>query len=239
VLEALKRGVFDSARVQMRKLFLSSWDDTSPGSIFWGDWSVNQVQAGRFSGQLTLNDVTEGLNVAMPRAIIQPGCVHTLFDAGCTLSRAAFTTSGVVAAGASTVLAFNTNLTQVDKYFDMGEISFTSGVNAGLSFAVKSFANASGAIALIKPTPVAPSPGDAFTIVPSCLKTIAACSNTNVAVGPPFNNKAHFRGYPFVPVPETLYSGGVTNGQAPTPGKQGGAGLGSVFNGNSSGSYQP
>lgn len=53
----------------------------------------------------------ELLNIQMPRNVIQPGCRHTLFDTGCTLSAAAFTTSGACVAG-SDVVNIKTNLAQ-------------------------------------------------------------------------------------------------------------------------------
>jgi uncharacterized phage protein (TIGR02218 family) len=238
-LSACRSGALDGARVKMSKLFLSSWQDTSPGAVPWYQGRVNQVRAGRFTATITVHDDIEILNIAMPRNVLQTGCVHTLFDAGCTLLKSSFQVSGSVS-GSPTVLQFNTNLTQVNNYFDLGVITFTSGPNNGLSRVVKTYLNASGQITLIAPFPSAPASGNTFTIVPGCLKTQAACSNTNSANGPAFNNLTHFRGYPYVPVPETLYDGGTANGTAPSRGGQGGGSGGSAFSGSSGpGTYTP
>jgi len=97
---------------------------------------------------------------------------------------------GTVAAGATTT-SFNTNLTNPDHFFDKGTITFTSGANAGLSRAVQSYLNASGAMTLAFPLPNAPANGDAFNAVRGCLLTMADCT----AQG----NLLHFRGQPFTP----------------------------------------
>jgi uncharacterized phage protein (TIGR02218 family) len=229
-LQAVRAGVFDAARVLMEKIFLTSWDDTSPGAVSWAQGRSNEIQAGRMESNFSVNDDTELLNVAMPRNIIQAGCVHALYDAGCTLLKSTFRQSGTIS-GTPTVFGFTTNLTRADNYFNLGVLTFTSGVNNGISYVVKTYLNTGGAVAFIRPTAAAASASDTFTIVPACPKTQAACSNTNVANGPAFNNLSHFRGHPYVPTPETLYSGGTSTSEVPTLGGQGGAGGGSTFTG--------
>lgn len=233
-VQAAHLGIFDGATVQMSKGFYNAPVlgvlDTSPGRVAWKQGKVNNVKPSRSKVILSIADDTQNFDVAMPRNVLQTGCVHSLFDSGCGLSRAAFTVSGSVS-GAPGVLQFNTGLTQPNGYFDLGRIVFTSGVNNGLKRTVKSYVNASGQVTLIVPLPVAPSAGDTFSIEPGCPKTQAACENNNSAVAPAFNNKARFRGYPYVPVPETLYDGGTPNSAAPAIAGQGGAGAGSAFTG--------
>lgn len=242
LLPAVNLGLLDNARVLFSKIFLSSWDDTSPGKVDWFQGQVNAATAGRFTAQITINSDLQLLNVAMPKNILQTGCIHTLFDAGCGLLASSFQVTGTVS-GTPGVLQFNSNLTQPNGYFDLGRLTFTSGANNGLKRAIKGYLTASGQITLIKPLPVAPTAGDTFTVTPGCLKTQAACQNTNPAVGPAFNNKARFRGYPYVPVPETIYDGGASanNPQAPTRAGTGGALVGSSISGNikAGGGYVP
>lgn len=238
-LQACRAGVLDGARLLMSKIFLSSWSDTSPGAVPWFQGRINRAMPGRASAKIYVNSDLELLDVQMPRNLVMTGCSHSLFDAGCTLNPATFQVSGIVAAGAG-ILTFNTNLTQANNYWNLGRITFTSGPNNGLKRVVRSSLNASGALTLLMPLPVAPLNGNTFTILPECTKTQAACSNTSAASGPPFNNLAHFRGQPYVPNPETLYDGGTANGQAPVLGGQGGAGVGSGFSGRQGpGTYKP
>lgn len=237
-LQACRAGVLDGARVLMSKIFLSSWSDTSPGAVPWFQGRINRTMPGRSSAKIYVNSDLELLDVQMPRNLVMTGCSHSLFDAGCTLNPATFQVSGTVAAGAG-VLSFNTNLTQANGYWNLGRITFTSGANNGVKRVVRASLNASGALTLLMPLAVAPANGDTFTILPECVKSQAACSNSVAANGPPFNNLMHFRGQPYVPNPETLYDGGTPNGSAPALGSQGGPSGGSGFSGrNRQGTYK-
>jgi hypothetical protein len=244
-LRAVNEGVLDGAFVVYSKGFFnpppagSGKIDTTPGIVPFFTGLVGTATASRTLAKLPIVTYLELLNVAMPRNLVQTGCLHTLFDTGCGLNRASFAVSGTVT-GTPTALQFNTSLTQVSGYFDNGKISFSGGVNGGIKRMVKGYVNASGGVTLIRPLPFPPGVGDTFSIEPGCMKTQAACSNASTAVGAPFNNLVHFRGAPFVPVPETLYDGGTPSNAAPTIGSQGGAGAGSAFSGVvGQGTYNP
>jgi uncharacterized phage protein (TIGR02218 family) len=220
-LQAVRSGVFDGCRVSMSKIFLTDWNDTSPGAVPWTQGRVNEASAGRQSAHLTINDDIEILNVAMPRNVVQAGCGHTLYDSGCTLLKSSFQSSGTVS-GSPTQLSFNTNLTQANGYFDLGILTFTSGPNNGASYVVKSYVNASGKVTFVRPTAALAVAGNTFTIAAGCDKRQATCSSK-------FSNLVHFDGKPYVPVPETLYDGGVQSGQVEGAGGQGGPAAGSAF----------
>lgn len=247
-LSAARAKFFDYARVSMTKIFFpytpgGAWDIATAAYEPWYTGIVNRCQTGRFSCEMEVHDDLELLNVAMPRNLIQTSCLHTLFDAGCTLSQAAFTDSAQVFGTDSTVTSFASNLPRPTGYFDLGVVKFITGPNTGLSAVVKAYTIAAGHVATIRPFPSPPLNGDQFTITAGCKKTQAACDNTNPSVGPAFNNRPHFRGMPYVPVPETLYDGGTSAaGSAPvdTPGKQGGQYPISSFTGGlGGGTYQP
>lgn len=227
---AAQIGVLDYARVVFSKLFLSSWSDTTPGAIVWFSGVVNNVTAGRNNVRVVVDDDLAQLNVAMPKNIVQSGCIYTTYDTGCGLNVATFSVSGVVS-GTPTNTFFTTSLTQAAAYFDLGNITFTSGPNSGLSALVKFSFQPSGGIRLVKPLPTAPVAGNNFVIYPVCRKTQAACANNNAALGAPFNNLPRFRGAPYVPVPETLYDGGVaqSNSEVTTPAGQSGPITGSTI----------
>lgn len=143
----------------------------------------------RFRGDLEL------LNVRMPRYVFQPGCQHTLFDARCGLSKASFAAASTVASG-STATTINCGLAQAAGYFDLGTVEFSSGANSGEKRSVKT--HTSGVLVLSNPLPNTPAVGDAFTAYPGCDKVQATCTTK-------FNNVAKFRGFPYIPAPETAY----------------------------------
>ena len=77
------------------------------------------------------------------------------------MNKASFTFSNAVVAG-STISSIQTTLAQANGYFDLGYLTFTSGVNSGVSRGIKSYS--SGVVNLIIPLPSLPSAGDTFTI---------------------------------------------------------------------------
>jgi len=81
-------------------------------------------------------------------------------------------------------------------YFDLGTVTFTSGLNSGVSRTVKSAAP--GVVNFSLPLPYPPATGDMFTIYPGCDKIQSTC-------GAKFNNLSHFSGCPYIPAAETAY----------------------------------
>ncbi len=83
-------------------------------------------------------------------------------------------------------------------YFSLGKILMTSGALQGTWTGVttQAVAGESTVLALMPPLLAAPSPGDAFTVWPGCSRTVSTCQNK-------FNNRLNFRGFPWIPVPET------------------------------------
>lgn len=191
---AARIGVFDGARVRVDKVFMPTARDVSMGTLnlFEGRMAGTEIDRGMI--RATIKSELELLNSVFPKNLYQPGCVHTLYDSGCALLRAAYQASGSVGAGSTTSILSVTGLSQGAGYYDLGSITFTSGVNSGLRRAVKSYTG--GSVSLYVPLPSAPVAGDAFTIVAGCDKTQATCSAK-------FGNLVHFRGYPFIPPAET------------------------------------
>ena len=143
---AARAGLFDGARVVVEKVLTADWNDLSAGTLilFWG--RIGQCTPKRSSLEFeVVSDFELMLTQDFPRNSWQPGCVHTLFDTGCTLVASSFAVSGAVAS-APTIAGFNSNLTNPDGYFSLGKIVFTSGALNGLAFSVKAYAHTSGAI---------------------------------------------------------------------------------------------
>jgi uncharacterized phage protein (TIGR02218 family) len=180
---------FDGATVILYRAFLASWSSPITGATIAFSGRVTQLKdVSRAKFTMTVSAWTVLLNVNMGPDVFQAGCLNTHYDASCGLT--ATNVAGTVASGATT-LAFNTNLTNPDHYFDKGTITFLTGANAGVSRAVQTYLNASGNVAVAFPLPFAPSSGDTFHAVRGCLLTMADCSAQS--------NLIHFRGQPFTP----------------------------------------
>jgi uncharacterized phage protein (TIGR02218 family) len=195
--EALS-GTLDGAWVSIDRAFLTGW--SSPGivgtvNIFAG--RVAPVTIGRTVVTLTIKSPLELLDLNFPRNVYQPGCLHNLFDSGCSLNAASFVFNGSVqASSAPNQLIFATGSFQPDTYYTLGYVTFTSGVLNGQSRSILYSQQATGLIQVSYPFPEAPSVGDTFSMYPGCDHAQWTCQGK-------FNNLTNFRGMPFVPPPET------------------------------------
>lgn len=195
-LESLNNGLLDGARVLLKTVCMPIFGDTSGGAIHLFSGSIADVAFGRTETALTVKSDLQLLDTNMPRNLYQPGCLHSLYDDHCGVAKASYIATGTVGSG-STRTSLASGLTQIAGYFDMGSITFTSGQNVGLSYTVKTHA-ADGSMTLIRPTLFQPAVGDSFTAAPGCDKTQATCTVK-------FDNLPAFRGYPYIPAPETAY----------------------------------
>jgi uncharacterized phage protein (TIGR02218 family) len=194
LLQALRNGVFDGCEIQRERAFLNSWapaDTANPiGSVILFKGRIGTVDnVGRTSAQITVNSDLVLLDLQMPRNIYAPACQHVLYDSGCTLIKSAFGTAGTVGAGSTGSVV---NWSGASTNFNQGTLTFSSGINAGVTANVKS-AIAGVSLDLSYPLLNAPSAGDAFTVYFGCDHTMATCGS------PKFNNLANFRGFPFIP----------------------------------------
>jgi uncharacterized phage protein (TIGR02218 family) len=192
-LQALRDGAFDGAEIERDRVFFSDiLGGTAIGSVLLFKGRLGPIdQIGRTSAKLTVNSDLTLLDVDMPRNLWQSTCVHTLYDSGCSLVKNAFGTAGAVGAGSSASLI---NWSGANLNFQQGTITFTSGVNAGVTANVNSTV-AGTSLTLGYPLESPPATGDAFTAYYGCDHTQATCQSR-------FNNAVNFRGFPYVPPPE-------------------------------------
>lgn len=189
-------GALDGAWVSVDRAFLSSWSSAGiVGTVNVFAGRVSDAQAGRTSVTLTVRSPLELLNLNFPRNVFQPGCLHNLYDSGCTLNPNSFKYTGVVGPN-PTASTIGTGIFGIDGFFVLGYIVFTSGVLLGQSRSVTYSNGTTGGIAVAYPFPAVPSAGDSFNIFPGCDHSQVTCVNK-------FNNLANFRGQPFIPQPET------------------------------------
>ena len=199
-LQAILQGVFDGAELTVSNAYWPQQNWATPivptGTVIVFVGRVAEIDAGRTVATFNVNSHLELLNQNMPRNLYQSGCLNTLYDSACTLNSASFAVSGTALTG-STTSVINATIANATAYFDLGKITFTSGVNNGISRSVKTYIHGSpGTISLISPFPVTPANGDTFSIYPGCDKTQSTCTNK-------FSNLVNFRGMPFIPVNST------------------------------------
>ncbi|HET6842175.1 MAG TPA: DUF2163 domain-containing protein [Candidatus Angelobacter sp.] len=193
ILQAIGLGLWDGAAFRIDRLFMDS-SGNQIGTVVRFSGVVGPVdELTRSYVKFTVNSGTQFLTMQLPPIIMQPNCVHTLFDAGCGLVKASFAEANTVQGG-STVNKLISLSAKADGYYDNGQIVFTSGPNTGLTKAVKQYFAKN--FLFNSPLPFPPNAGGAFIAYPGDDKTQATCANK-------FNNLPNFGGFPYVPAPET------------------------------------
>lgn len=193
---AARLGYLDGAAVLIETAYLTTWP-TVIGALHLFSGDTSDVTPSRSAVGIMVKSALERANRQFPRNVYQSVCLHTVYDTGCALSKTSFTATGTVAASpAPTTNSFKTGNAQAAGYFDQGVVTFTSGANAGLKRTIKSYDPATG-FTFALPLPVAPAIGDTISAFAGCDKRKATC-------GSKFNNIGRFRGFPFIPTPETV-----------------------------------
>ncbi|MDT1883074.1 hypothetical protein FPK44_20080, partial [Acinetobacter baumannii] len=132
----------------------------------------------------------DDLKLQMPRNLYTPGCLNTLFDSACGLFSADFAVNTTIGPN-STPSRILCDLSQPQGWFTQGVVEFLEGANIGIKRTVR--LHESGAMLLTLPLLDMPAIGEAIRVYPGCDKRLDTCTNR-------FNNRARFRGAPFVPV---------------------------------------
>lgn len=192
LLQAAWRGVLDGAEVRIEKALTDSPANPIAGTVHLWEGRVADVSINSTSVDMTLKSFTELLDTPVPVDVYQATCVHALYDSGCGVAKASNAMNLTVQAG-STASVLKCAVTGSGVY-DLGDLVFTSGANANVRRSVK--LHTAGELQLSFPLLTAPNVGDTFTVYKGCDKRQATCSAK-------FSNLARFRGFPYVPAPET------------------------------------
>jgi uncharacterized phage protein (TIGR02218 family) len=183
----IEAGRWDGAQIQVLQV---NWADLSDGAEVIRVGETGQIQ--RKQGQYTAE--LRGLMAKLHNNIgrtIGPACDATLGDARCGVDLNALQVSGVVTAVTSRRAVTASALAQAAGYFTGGQITFTSGLNTGISMEVRDH-DAGGVLVFALPLPFDVTVADAFDIKPGCDKTKATCIAK-------YSNLPNFRGFSFVP----------------------------------------
>ena len=189
---AARSGALRNAQVVITKAFMPAWGQPAETLVVFTGY-VNESSAGELDVSLSVVSDSNRLNTPIPRAVFQAGCMRTLYDAGCGVSRDAYTYTSAVH-DAPNRYSFTSGLAEPDDYFSLGELIFQSGANALVRRSVKSYKD--GVIELSYPLAFDLAPGDQFLVRAGCDRTRGANGCLK------FNNMPNFKGTPFIPPPE-------------------------------------
>lgn len=192
----LLAGLWDYAYVE---IFEVNWADLTMGINPQRSGRIGEVRTGRTRFTAELRGLTQGLAQTIG-SVYGVNCDADLGDARCKVDLSGFTATPTVTAVTDNANFTASALTHGTTYFDFGKVTFSTGLNAGLSMEVKTFLSG-GSIELQLPMPYDVAIGDAFEIVAGCDKLPATCRDK-------FNNIINNRGYGmFVPGTDSMVSG--------------------------------
>lgn len=185
-------GKFDSAEIEVS---WASWANPSYGSfkVFLGklgevSWSDVGFKADVFSN---MKDLERNIG-----EVFTANCRHRLYSQDsvggigfCGVNEASFKQTGSISSIQKQRWRFNISTSSTSGYYSGGKIKFTSGLNSGLTYSIKSHSGST--VDLFLPTSFIVAAGDTFEIFAGCDKTVDTCINK-------FNNVANFGGFPHI-----------------------------------------
>jgi uncharacterized phage protein (TIGR02218 family) len=184
-------GKYDFAEIE---IFMVNYADLTQGALKLRRGWLGEVSLSRAHFVAEVRGLTQRLSQNIGE-LYSPSCRATLGDARCKVNLAPHKVSSTVTAASNRQEFTATGVTGASGIYALGQASFTSGANSGLSMEIKehTYNVTTGArITLALPMPYAIAPGDDFNIVKGCDKTLGTCETR-------FANVVNFRGEPHVP----------------------------------------
>jgi len=195
--EDVQDGKYDYAEVE---LFLVNYLAPEDGTLVLRTGWLGEVtmKGGQFVAEV--RGLTQTLQQPIGE-IYSATCRAALGDARCKKDVADFTFAGTIDTVNGVYGFYDVGRSQGDGYFASGQVTFTSGVNAGVTVLVKEYVNKEFFFAL--PLRVAPAAGDAYMASAGCDKLHSTCRVR-------FDNIVNFRGEPYVPGTDKLLETSAT-----------------------------
>jgi uncharacterized phage protein (TIGR02218 family) len=188
---AAANGALDGATVKLERAFMQTWGVVS-ATVHLFEGRVAAIDPTHTEVAIKVKSLLEILDAKWPRNIYQPACCHQLYSAGCGVARAPWLENGAATGGDTQKINWPNN--KPSGHYDQGVIVFTSGQNTGARRTIKS--SDSNGLSISLPLAYPAKAGDAFQVAPGCDKLQSTCGNK-------FGNLNRFRGFPYVPPPET------------------------------------
>lgn len=187
-------GIWDGAEVWVYQV---NYEDLTAGAIVIRRGWIGEIRSGTVSFTAEMRGLTQKLAQQIGQNY-SPLCRANFGDSRCKKDLDDYKVTGTLTMVTNEHEFADTSRTEATNYFNLGLLTFTTGLNAGLSREVKSFD--ATVIFCELPFPFTVSVGDQYEMWRGCDKSFATCKNT-------YNNLINFRGEPYIPISDTLVSG--------------------------------
>ncbi len=203
ILNAALNGLFDAALVSVYTAYMphDGYGNVSNGIETKFSGMITKItKISRLSVEFDCADALMLLNLKVPTRLLQANCMWGFCDSNCSLDINTYTQAFTAQAGSSQVaLSPVTPFTQADGWATQGVVKCTAGANKGLSQTVQN--HTGGVLQLLAPFLLPVAPGDTFTVIAGCDKTLTACKKRQTAAGAAVDNSLYFGGMPFMDPP--------------------------------------
>lgn len=187
-------GLWDHCEVE---IFQINWADLSMGLEYKRRGHIGEIKFGKAGFFAELRGLTQAYQQEIGD-VYKVACDADFGDDRCTIDIDLWTVTGTI-----TSVLYNRTFTDSSRaedvnWFQGGKITWTTGLNTGLSMEVQAFA--AGQFILSIPMPYDVAIGDEYSVYRGCDKTLATCTDV-------FANVINFRGFPYIPGLDRLASG--------------------------------
>lgn len=189
---ALASGLFDGAKVEA---WLVAWSGESPNKLLLaGTFGAVQHSETGF----TVEVIGDGAKLAQTPLVdlLKPDCRWQFGDGNCGKDLGALAVTGTVDSGDGQRGFTDAARAETAGYFSRGRVTFTGGLNDGISAEIKE--HATGGVFTLWPRLAFPvAAGDTYSMTPGCTNMIDASGGTNGCSA--WANFVNFGGFKFVP----------------------------------------
>lgn len=188
---AIRLGRLDGATIRRDRFFAKNWNSPWVGGVPLFRGRISSIDGiTRAGANVKVKSDLVLLNTNMPRDLYQPGCVHSLYDPGCTLDKDDYEQVGTVEAGSTSQVI---NWAGAEEGFSFGMLYIDTPEGTTLVRTIREASDTQ--LFLAYPLDFVPTAGMTFQAFPGCSRLYERCGE--------FDNQEHFKGFPFLPVAET------------------------------------
>ena len=188
----LQNGLYDDAHITV---FRADWTNVSAGTVVIFEGSLGMISWTEDGFKADVHSLMRQLGKQIGITTTAK-CRHQLFNqnsdtsvGACQLNSASYTYSSDVVTVTSKLKFDINSIGQPDAWIANGILTWTSGLNNGVSYEVKSYVG--GEVELFLPTTFVISPGDTFDVTAGCDKNVETCKTK-------FSNINNFGGFPHI-----------------------------------------
>ena len=199
LIKAIGDGYLDGASISVIKVFSADWSlmpittiDKGWLSMFSG--VIRDTKVSTNEAKITAVSLAYKFETMLPLNAFSPSCSNTLYDTKCTVNKASHNITAITEGVGATNFSFIVYGVTTD--YLLGTVEFISGPNTGIKRTITGIDVGSELVTVSQPFPIQPA-GEEVRIFKGCDKKLATCTTR-------FSNQLNFRGYPYVPNPESI-----------------------------------